>query len=159
VTTTPWTEQERALIDDVLDELLPATPDGKFPAGSAVPIVAFLLARLGDTPELALALSTVLTALQDVLRGRGVSALRDIPVDERAALVTQVEQAHPAEFRVFAMNAHLGYYTEPSIPIRFGLPGRPPQPLGHEVPRDSKEALMELLAPVIARGPIFRDVK
>lgn len=157
--TTPWTEQERALIDDVLDELLPATADGKLPAGSAVPIVAFFVARLGDTPEFASALSTVLTGLQDVLRVRGVLALRDVPVDERASLVTQVEQAHPAEFRVFAMNAHLGYYTEPSIPVRFGLSGRPPQPLGHEVPRDSEEVLLELLAPVIARGPIFRDVK
>lgn len=157
--TTPWTEQERALLDDVLDELLPATADGKLPAGSAVPIVAFFLARLSDTPDFAPALSTVLTALQDVLRGRGVAALRDVPVDERAALVTEVEQAHPVEFRVVAMNAHLGYYTEPSIPVRFGLPGWPPQPMGHEVPRDSEEALMELLAPVIARGPIFRDVK
>ena len=157
--TTLWTEQERALIDDLLDVLLPATADGKLPAGSAVPIVAFFLARLADLPEFGPALSTVLTALQDVLRGRGVAALRDVALDERAAVVTQVEQSHPAEFRLVAQNAHLGYYTEPSIPIRFGLPGRPPQPLGHEVPRDSMEALMELLAPVIARGPIFRDVK
>jgi len=147
------------LIDDMLDELLPATADGKLPAGSTLPVVPFFLARLSDTPAFGPALSTVLSALEDVLRARGAAALREIPSDERAPLVTQVEKQHPAEFRVVVLNAHLGYYTEPSTRVRFGQPGRPPQPLGHEVARDSNEALMELLAPVITRGRIFRDVK
>jgi hypothetical protein len=49
----------------------------------------------------------------------------------------------------------MDYYTHSSIPPKVGLPPRPPQPLGHEMPKNVD--LDALLAPVRTRGKRWRD--
>ncbi len=144
----PWTPTERALIDALLDVILPASADGKLPAGSALPVAEFLAARIAETAALGKLLRTVL---------RKAEALATTHGSITHALVTQLEQTEPVLFQTFVRHAFMGYYTHPSIPLRLGLPDRPPQPLGHKVPRDTAGELDELLAPVRARGKHYRD--
>lgn len=152
----PWTPAERKLLDALLDVILPPTEAG-MPAGSALPVAEYLAARCADTAGLGELLHDGLHKAAALVRERGGAELGVLPEAERTALVTTLEQTEASFFRAFVRHAFMGYYTQPSVPPRLGLPSHPPQPLGHEVPRDEQAVLEALLAPVRARGQRYRD--
>ena len=154
-TTATWSDTERASLDALLNELLPATEH--MPAASALPVAEFLATRMGELPAVTSAVRDVLRVTADKVAAMGVASLRDVPAGERTDVVRQVQRDEPASFRTFLRYVHMGYYTQPSIPPKLGLPDRPPQPLGHKVPKDTPESLHALLSPVVARGKRYRD--
>jgi hypothetical protein len=149
----PWTAQQCALLDALLDEILP--PVGDLPAGSTLGLLTFLAARAVDTNGFAAIMDLGLHAAAKMLTERGASDLRALPEPERLAFVQALEAGEPRFFSSFARQSYMGYYTHPTIPPRFGLPDRPPQPLGHTV--QANMDLDVLLAPVRLRGKLYRD--
>jgi len=71
----------------------------------------------------------------------------------RANALKRVEKSHSADFAALVTGVLMLYYEHPEVLTAFGWPSRPPQPFGHELPRFDEE----LLAPVKARGKIWRD--
>jgi hypothetical protein len=159
--TKPWTSAERALLDGLLDVILPATGDAgpkrNLPAGSTLSVADFLATRIVDTAGLGELLRDGLRAAAALVGKRGAANFGALSTDDRVALAGQLEKNEPVIFRALVRHAYMGYYTHPSIPPQHGLPNRPPQPLGHEVPRDEAATLDALLAPVRARGRHYRD--
>jgi len=150
-----WTKQERDTIDAMLDVMVPASADGKLPAGSTLGVRDYLWARREDTHGVAVAVDAVVARAMEFIGEAGVESLHDVPQGERVAFVQRVEAAAPLDFIKFTNNAYLGYYTHPSVPPHHGMPDRPPQPLGHQV--DADEDLDALLAPVRERGKMYID--
>ena len=152
--TAQLEDNQRACLASLLDILIPALESKGMLAAGALGIAGFVEARMQDTQGFSAIVLDVLSRIEALLSNAGVGALADIAPAERVALVRNVEAQQPLAFLTFLTQVYLGYYTHPSIPPKFGLPDRPPQPLGHKLPED--ENLEELLAPVRGRGPLFR---
>lgn len=161
--TVPWSSSERVLLDWLLDEILPATADGVLPAGGALGIARHIAERVRDTPSfgalIAVGLRKTAALLAESLTTRGIGELHALSPAERTELARAIEAAEPTFFAALIKHAYMGYYTHSRIPPLMGLPDRPPQPLGHKVPKDSVAELHVLLAPVLARGKRYRDVE
>ena len=143
----------RATIDALIDALLPASADGRLPAASQLGIADWLAQRAGEQPELGAQLALCSTELTELARARN-AAFAELPAAQRDELVQALANAKPVAFAAVQRATYMGYYSHPTIPPLFGLPDRPPQPLGHKQPPDDLETL---LAPVRARGRHYRD--
>lgn len=145
-----WTPAECLCLDTLLDVLLPAA--GDLPAAGALGVRSFLAERVGDTEGFGDAIAHLLAKASELLAAADAASLDALGDAERIGFVQRLEAAEPASFLKLTTQAFLGYYTEPSIPPRFGLPDRPPQPLGHTLPEDDLEPLVE---PVRQRGKCY----
>ena len=43
-----WTKEQRALVVALLDEIIPAFSDGRFPSAATLPVLDYLVERSGD---------------------------------------------------------------------------------------------------------------
>ena len=136
---------QRALLDAVLDRLLP--PNGDLPAAGALGCAAAIDATLGRDPALRRIFLDGLTAI--ALRGFAGSADPD-------ATLREVEAAWPAFFAALVSHAYRAYYTDQRVLANLerttGYPARPPQPLGHQLPPWDPD----LLARQRERAPFWR---
>ena len=134
--TALWSDAERALLDALLDQVIPASADGRMPAAGALGVADFIAAKLGDDP----ARTTELAR-----------AFADLPAD-----AAEAERAAPANFSELVRLVYMGYYSRADVRPHFGLSDRPTQPEGYELPEDDPDELAALLAPVRARGRCYR---
>jgi|TARA_B110000879_G_scaffold200101_1_gene273727 hypothetical protein len=79
-----------------------------------------------------------------------------LPQEERAKVLSQIEQKHPLIFNGLIVGVYSLYYTEPKVAIVIekltGHTARPPQPAGHQlVPFDPK-----FLTIPAARAQLYR---
>ena len=120
---------DRARLAVLADQLIPAS--GDMPAASAVGVAAHGVDRVLEArPDLA-------APLADALAFRGDA--------------TELRAARPESFAALGEVVAGAYYLEPDIQDRIGYHGRVSAPV--EIEPDVDEAL---LAPVRARGPIYR---
>lgn len=144
-------EAERALLAAALDRIIPA--EGDFPGAGALGVAAPI--------ERTMAISRALRRL--FLEGFVQIALasgrhaRDgefvtLDADEKDDVLRAVEQSHPAFFEALVEHAYRGYYADPRVHRVIGWESRPPQPLGHELPRFDEA----LLTRQRVRAPFWR---
>ncbi len=204
---TPWSDERHQLLVRMLDQLIPASPNGVLPSAGQLGVGDFLVKRAEDTPGLATLFCTGLDAADTLVAERGGSSSEPggsssepggsgaqpggsgaqpagsgaqpagsgaqpagsgaqpagsgadgfsaLGSDERDAVLFALQAQEPAFFAVFLQQSYMGYYTHPSVPPNFGLPDRPPQPLGHKLPPN--ENLDELVSPVKERGKCYRE--
>jgi hypothetical protein len=137
-------EAGRRVIDALLDQIIPASADGKVPAAGRLGVADFVLKNGGDDP----ALHQIIDRAQEL-------TLEGNPMD--AALVQRLEAEHPQAFATLQRLTYMGYYSRADIRPLFGLSALPVHPRGYDVPLESPELLEALVAPVKARGGLFRD--
>ena len=155
VDQVPWNEAERRLLNGLLDEIVPASADGRVPAAGTLGVVDFLAGKAADDPALAASLCTILTRAAALVDSHGASFdVLDAP--ERIAVVEALERAEPDAFKALLQSTYMGYYSRPDVRPHFGLSDRPTQPDGYELPDDDPDELDEMLAPVRARGRCYR---
>ena len=155
VDQAPWNEAERRLLNGLLDEVVPASADGRVPAAGTLGVVDFLANKASVDPALAALLRTVLTRAAALAESRGAS-FEALDAAGRIAVVEALERAVPDAFKALLQSTYMGYYSRPDVRPHFGLSDRPTQPDGYELPDDDPDELADLLAPVRARGRCYR---
>ncbi|MCY3880475.1 MAG: hypothetical protein OXF74_15035 [Rhodobacteraceae bacterium] len=140
-----WTDEERALLDAMLNCLIPANPERRIPAAGDLGVADFLAQRLRREVELGSAIKTLLN---------GAPAHADAMTPQA---VTALENEFPAEFRALLSVTYMGYYSRPDIRALVGVGSHPVHPEGYEVESESEALLDGLTAPVRERGRNYRD--
>lgn len=131
---------EKAFVGRLANLMIPATEDR--PGAADAAIMARILARL--EPHAAL--------IRDAMAGIGENFRQ---IDDET-LMARVDASLPRPTRaVFQSQVATSYFEDPRVMEAIGLPPRPAFPEGYEI--ESPDWGL-LLAPVRARGRVFRDV-
>jgi hypothetical protein len=151
--SAPFTTEQRRALAHVLDDILPASADGTLPAAGAFGVAAYVEHSLGALPELKAMVGEGLTALDALARARHPGGLDAMSPEARAAVLLEHAGSEHAFPPILILHAFAGYYQDPRILQRLGMPPRAPHPQGYEMGSDD----LSLLAPVRARGKIYRE--
>lgn len=148
-TDHPIPPSERAVLNRLLDLMIPASPDGPMPSAGALD----LYAERGRLPETTIeTLREGLCALSRLARERCGSDFPDLDRVRAMALVDEFRGLAPAFFAVFVTQSAGRYYQHDRVVRALGLEPRPPWPEGNKV----VEGDWSLLEPVSARQPLYR---
>ena len=151
----PWSEDQGRLLTGLLDEIVPASADGRVPAAGALGIADFLVSKASADPPLAASLREVLSHAAALAEARGAN-FDDLDAAGRVAVVEALEQEAADAFTALLWHTYMGYYSRADVRPHFGLSDRPTQPEGYELPEDDPDELADMLAPVRARGRCYR---
>ena len=150
-----WSEAEGRLLSALLNELVPASDDGRIPGAGALGVAAFLANKATDDPALLASVREVLTHTAGLAEARG-SEFEALHAAGRVAVVEALEREVPSAFAALLRHTYMGYYSRADVRPYFGLSDRPTQPEGYTVPDDDSDEMAALLAPVRARGRCYR---
>ena len=150
-----WSADEKALLNGLLDEIIPASDDGRVPSAGSLRVADFIANKAREVPGLADLLKRGLRTAQALLEPKGDSLEALSPAD-RLALAKIIERREPDFFTALTRYIYMGYYTDPTVPAHFGLSAKPPHPYGYEVPDESPEELTALVEPVKKRGRCYQ---
>lgn len=142
---TQWLQPYRQLLDDILDQLIPANAAKSIPSAGSFGVGDFIVARATDD-----------RAFSDALREL-LSLAEEIGGDVNPELVGQLESRCDESFRVLLSSTYMGYYSRPEIRSLLGLSAEPVHPKGYDVPIEPIDMIEKLTAPVTQRGSIYRD--
>lgn len=132
------------LLAELLDQLIPASGDGKIPAAGALGVARFVRENAAGSD-----LVTHLLARASALQRAGMAV--------NAAMVKQLEAEAPAAFGWLLRMTYMGYYSRPDTRVFFGLSASPVHPQGYAVADEPADMIEALVAPVRSRGDLFRD--
>lgn len=141
-----WTQEQRNLLDNILDELIPANREKGISSAGVAGVGEFIAVRAAGDNNVFMAINTVLTEAE--------SMAAEVNPD----MVRQLESRHAKSFSVLIQLTYMGYYSRPEGRSAIGLGNWPIHPRGYEVPVESAQLIGELTAPVVARGPLYREV-
>ena len=145
-------DDNRILLGEVLDEIIPPSDDGSFPGAGELGVGERIEEALAERPDVARIIQQGLASISDLAEHRNPSGFGGLSKSERMAVLREVEAAEPGLFGVLVMQAYFGYYTDRRITDRLGV-RNPPQPDGYDLePGD-----LRILDPVRARPKLWRD--
>lgn len=144
--TDYWNSKDRALLDAILDELIPANPERGIPSAGAFGVADFLGNKIAVDPDLAKAVEALLDRARRLADGVSPDAVRQLEVDM------------PEAFEALLRLTYMGYYSRPEVRLLVGVAPWAVHPKGYEVPDEPPEIMSELTAPVRARGRIYREI-
>ena len=121
----PWSEPEGRLLAALLDEIVPASADGRVPAAGALGVTEFLAGRAADDPELATLLRLLLTRAEALSALHG-ARFETLDAAGRVAIVGALEQEAPDAFTALLWHTYMGYYGAARTFVRTSAspPGR-----------------------------------
>jgi len=151
----PWSETEGHLLSGLLDQIVPASADGRVPAAGALGVADFLASRASADPSLATLFRQALARAAALAEARGAH-FDALDAAGRVAVVETLEREAPDAFAALVRHVYMGYYSRADVRPLFGLTARPTQPEGYQVPGDDPGEMQTLLAPVRARGRCYR---
>ncbi len=152
----PLSEAEGRLLRALLDEIVPASADRRVPAAGALGVAEFLASRAVDDPTLAALFHEVLSQAAALAEASGAN-FHELDALGRVAVVKALEQLAPGAFTALLRHTYMGYYSRADVRPLFGLSPQPTQPEGYAVPDDDPDEMAALLAPVRARGRLYRS--
>jgi hypothetical protein len=147
----PMTSAQRATLDAVLDLIVPPSADGRMPGAAEVGVPAWLVA---EAPDALPRLCEELDELDRRARERFASGFAVLAADQRQSLVDAIRSKDPSFMSRLALETVTCYYLHDRVVEGLGMELRPPAPKGYQVVKGD----LSLLAPVRARGKIWRDV-
>jgi hypothetical protein len=150
---TSFSAEHALALACVLDELIPASPDGRLPAAGPLGLHDRIAASLRPLPALRGMLDASLTALTELARRRHPRGIAALSASERAALLAELAASDQAVPPILALHAFAAYYRHPTVLSALGIEPRPPHPHGYAVPPND----LSLLEPVRRRAKIYRD--
>ncbi len=151
-----WSADEKALLKGLLDDIIPASNDGRIPSAGSLHLADFIATKARETPGLADLLKRGLRTAQALLETKG-DTFEILPPADRLALAKNLERREPDFIIALTRYTYMGYYTDPTVPLHFGLSTKPPHPYGYEVAAESPEELAALVEPVIKRGRCYQE--
>ena len=141
---------QRALLDAVLDRLIP--PTGTMPGAGQVGTADYLDTVAGESPRLARLFAAGLRTIETAAVRRDSSFVQ-MSGDQQDDVLRHVESSKSAFFEILLLHTYNGYYSNPEIVEALGLEPRPPQPRGQEVEFGDFSALEA----VTSRGQAYRE--
>ena len=150
-----WTSKDRTLLDAVLDQMIPASADGRVPAAGRLGTGEFILRIAASEPTTSVLIRQGLDHLAKLTEASGLD-FTVLDAASRRDLLLKLEVEKAEAFQAILRHAYMGYYSRPDIRLLFGLSAQPTQPFGYEVPLESPELLAGLTADVVARGQCYR---
>ena len=147
-----WSESELNVLSCILDELIPASSDGKIPGAGSVVSPEFLRTASDDATD---PVGTIDAVLADVSRRSEDFAALDR--SERMEILKAVETEAPVSFALLVRLTYMGYYSRPEIRPFLGLGAHPVHPEGYRVQDESSELIDSLTRPVRQRGRFYRS--
>ena len=104
-----WTEEERSLLDTLLNRLIPANPDRNIPAAGDLGTAEFIEEQILRNSDLRRAITILLSRAADLQDGVSPGA------------VGELEAEFPAEFLALLSMTYMGYYSRPDIRALVGV--------------------------------------
>ncbi len=150
-----WSADEKILLKSLLDQIIPASDDGRIPSAGSLRIADFIESKAREIPGLADLMNRGLRFAQVLLEPKG-DTFDALSSADRLTLVKILERREPEFFAALIRYTYMGYYTDPTVPPHFGLSTKPPHPYGYEVPDESPEELTALVEPVKKRGRCYQ---
>ncbi len=144
------TPEQRETLRAILQTLVPPSADGRMPGAAEL---AAVLQRVEQAAAGLPALRAGLAQLQAEAVAQSGAGFAALDPAGRATLLDEFGARQPSLLQRLGLEAVTCYYQQDAVLERLGLPARPPYPAGFTVPAGD----LSLLAPVIARGRIFRD--
>jgi hypothetical protein len=141
------------MLTDLLDAIIPASPDGRLPAAGALHLTAHVVRAIERTPMLRPVIDYGLSSLADLARKRNAHGWSALSADERTAVLEEFTAADQFFLPAFLFLAYSGYYADRRVVEALGLEPRPPHPRGYAMEPDD----LSLLDPVRRRGTMYRD--
>jgi gluconate 2-dehydrogenase subunit 3-like protein len=150
---TTFTTDEERLLTDLLDAIIPGTPDGRLPSAGALGLAHHVARMVEKTPMLQPVVAYGLSTLADLARRRAPAGWNALSPQERTAVFEQFTAEDQFFLPAFLFLAYSGYYTDPRVVGALGLEPRPPHPAGYAMEPDD----LSILDPVRRRGKMYRD--
>jgi hypothetical protein len=151
-----WSADEKALLNGLLDEIIPASDDGRIPSAGSLGVEDFIANKAREVPGLTDLLTRGLRTAQALLEPKKLDTFEALSPADRFTLAKILERREPDFFAALTRYIYMGYYTDPTVPSHFGLSAKPPHPYGYEVPDESPEELTALVEPVKKRGRCYQ---
>jgi hypothetical protein len=145
-------DRERALVA-ALDEILPASGDGRLPAGGFMVAAGLLERTFSILPDMRVPIAFGLDALDRAAAARGRGPFAALGPEDRRAVLDENAGADPAFLPTLMFLAYVSYYADPGVLRGIGFEPRPPHPEGYAM-APSDPALLDA---VRARGRIWRE--
>lgn len=151
-TGTGLSPDEREALSSVLDEIIPRSEDGRLPGAGEAGLASAIDEAQRKSPELRFAIDAGLSALAELLAGRGAESLAALGEAERLEVMNELAMRAPAFLPGLVFQTYVAYYTHHDVVLALGLEPRPPHPKGYEL----EEGDLSLLDPVRRRDPQYR---
>ena len=140
----------RAMLDIVLNLIVPPSADARMPGAAEVGVPAYLAA---EAPDALPVLRQELDELDRRSRERWARGFAELEEVERKTLLGEMRAQAPSFMNRLAMETMACYYQHDRVVEALGREARPPYPKGYQVVQGD----LSLLDPVRARGKIYRD--
>jgi len=147
MTCSTLDDAQRKLLCSLLDQIIPASADGRMPAAGALGVAEFIEQRVTTDADLAKLIVNGLTRTAGLVDGDG-SRLG-------ASLIARLEQEEPAFFEALLRQTYRGYYSRGDIRALLGLSAKPVHPDGYDVPEQDPGEIAALTEPVKMRGRCY----
>ena len=139
---------QRELLDALLDQIIPASEDGRIPAAGALGVADFISDRIAADVELRRLIQQGLAQAAMLISVNGHRVEPDV--------VKLLEEEMPDFFEALIRQTYMGYYSRGDIRGLLGLSPKPVHPDGYDVPEQDLDEIRALTAPVKERGSCYR---
>lgn len=103
-----WSGSDQTLLKSILDQVIPASQDGRIPSAGALPRVAdYLSAKINNDTALDQLFRRGLTQANNIAS----AAFDTLDVDAQRAVVEQLEASEPAFFESLLRHIYMAYYS------------------------------------------------
>jgi hypothetical protein len=143
------TPEEERTLTCILDEIIPASDDGRLPGAGAIGLARTIALR---APELRPAIVQGIADLDERAQVRGAAGFAELPSDARAEVLNEHESVGAGLLRGLIFHTYVSYYQDGRVAIALGLEARPPFPQGYELEAGD----FSLLDAVRQRPKLFR---
>ena len=147
---TPLTTAQSAILDLVLDLILPPSAERRLPGAAELGVPAYLAAQ---APEALPLIAPELDALEARARDQHAQGFATLPAAQRQALVDSLRAQDASFMSRLALETVTCYYQHDRVLEALGMETRAPYPQGFQVIAGD----LALLAPVRRRGKVYRD--
>ena len=144
------TAAQRETLAAVLDMIIPASSDGRFPSAAQVDVLDHIRE---SRSQLLPALREDLDRLDRLAAEHAGTAFAHLTESDRSRVMDEVRCAEPDFLKDFALATATCYYQDDRVLHALGMEARPPFPKGYEVLSGD----LSLLDPVRRRGKLYRD--
>jgi hypothetical protein len=143
-----FSNDEASTLASVLDELIPASADGKLPAAGELGLTSHIDQALQKTAELRTMIVQGLADLDNLARSRHGQRFAELSKQQKVALLNEQGFIFP-----LLLHTYVGYYQNERVVSALGLESRPPHPKGYEMEAND----LTLLDAVRRRPKLYRD--
>ena len=154
-TASPWTAEQYAALNALLDMMIPACADGRMPAASTLGLFddASRFAKDGQAKDDLLALTAGLDATNMAANSQFGKPLGRLDAAQAKTIVDELRVSSPAFFELFTQHTVAHYYEHERVLKALGVDPTAPWPRGHSV----EDGDWSLLDSVKNRASIYRS--